>query len=586
MSHSESEHHSSSGRRAIGGPSRDHEPTGDGQSDHRDVGSQYVVGVATGSAGVVTLCEFLAALPSGLEAALEALPLVDVDALLQSVNEELGTVNLQLQQKLAEIERINSDLSNLLSSTDIATIFLDRNLAVKRFTPAVRRLLNVNPSDIGRPIGDLTRRFSDPGLIDDLRSVLDRLAPSEVEVRTDDDRWYLRRALPYRTDDDRIDGLVITFVDITERRSALVALAISENRYRMLVDSTADFAIFMTDVDGRITTWNTGAERITGFAEREAIGRPISIIFTAEDVATGEDVKELARARDNGRSLDERWHQRKDGTRFWGSGVVTAVHDVDGGVHGFAKVMRDQTERRRMESELKQLNETLEQMVQERTSALRALSSELLLAEERERRELAGDLHDTIGQTLALAAMRLKQLSPASDDSARRDLLALIDQANEAVRSVTMQLSPPILYQIGLVPALEWLAEEIERRYSLTVVLEARAVPTQIDDRVRFILFRSARELLINVAKHAGVTDARVRIGSIDESIVLEVEDSGSGFEVTGQSLSRRGEGFGLFSLRERLGYIGGEVIIRSTPGIGTAVVLRAPARIHSSAAP
>ena len=118
------------------------------------------------------------------------------------------------------------------------------------------------------------------------------------------------------------------------------------------------------------------------------------------------------------------------------------------------------------------------------------------------------------------------------------------------------------------------------------MVLEARAVPTQIDDRVRFILFRSARELLINVAKHAGVTDARVRIGSIDESIVLEVEDSGSGFEVTGQSLSRRGEGFGLFSLRERLGYIGGEVIIRSTPGIGTAVVLRAPARIHSSAAP
>jgi two-component system, chemotaxis family, CheB/CheR fusion protein len=499
---------------------------------------------------------------------------------LQSLNEELSTVNHQLQEKLEELEQTNNDLNNLLSSTEIATLFLDRDLRIKRFTPPVRRLLNIIPSDIGRPIGDFTRRFTDVELLDDARSVLENLTPAEFEVRTEDGRWYLRRVLPYRTEDNRIDGVVITFIDTTVQRLSSIALSESESRYRLLVDSTTDFAIFMMDLEGRISTWNTGAERICGFKEHEAVGRPGSIIFVPEDRATSEHERELDRARREGRSEDERWHMRKDGTRFWGSGVVTLTYDAEGQPFGFTKVMRDQTDRRRMESELKQLNETLEHMVNERTSALRALSSELLLAEERERRDLAGDLHDSIGQSLALAAMRLSEHGPL-DDAARSGLLDLINHANEAVRSVTMQLSPPILYVIGLVPALEWLVEEMESRYGLSVALDSRPLPDAIDEQVRFILYRSARELLINVAKHAGVNDARIRIGSVAENIILEVEDSGRGFEATGDRIARREGGFGLFSLRERLGYIGGEVIIRSTPGIGTTVTLRAPIRIQ-----
>jgi two-component system CheB/CheR fusion protein len=499
---------------------------------------------------------------------------------LQSLNEEVSTVNCQLREKIAELERINNDLDNLLTSTDIATIFLDRELRIKRFTPAVRRLMNVIATDVDRPLADFARRFTDRRLLQDAQQVLERLIPAEVEIRTDDGRWFLRRVLPYRTEDNRIDGVVITFIDTSATKLAVEALAESESRYRMLIDSATDFAIFMLDLEGRITTWNSGSERICGYTEREALGKPGSIIFVPEDRESGEDMHELERARRTGRSEDERWHLRKDGSRFWGSGVVMLVYDDQGRPVGFSKVMRDQTERRRMEAELHQLNDSLEQMVQERTASLSALSSELLIAEERERRELASDLHDSIGQTLALASMRLGELGPGVPPETRAELGELINSANEAVRSVTMQLSPPILYQLGLVPALEWLADEMERRYGLIVALEHRDVPAGIDDQVRFILFRSARELLINVAKHAEVSDARVRVGSVGGFVVLEIEDSGKGFPATAEFFQRR-SGFGLFSLRERLRYIGGEVIIRSTQGLGTTVTLRAPVTIQ-----
>lgn len=500
---------------------------------------------------------------------------------LQSLNEELSTVNHQLQEKLEELEATDNDLSNLLTSTEIATIFLDRDFRIKRFTTAVQKVLNIIPADIGRPIGDFSRKVNDDDLLEDACAVLEQLVPAEREVSTSDGRWFLRRILPYRTESNHIGGVVITFIDTTALRDAGARLAESEAKYRLLVESTSDFAIFMLDVEGRFKTWNSGVLKILGYGEAEIIGRSSSIIFVPEDRAKDEDARELETARLQGRAADERWHLRKDGTRFWGSGVVTPLYDAGGLLRGYSKVMRDQTERRRMESELKQLTETLEQMVAERTAALRALSTELLIAEERERREFAADLHDSIGQTLALASIRLKE-GMRAPEAPLDEIVNLIESANEAVRSVTMQISPPLLYQIGLLPALEWLAEEMERRYGLNVVVEAGEAPQAIDDRVRFVLFRSVRELLINVTKHAGVNDARVRINAVGEHIVVEVDDNGKGFEATGAAITRRANGFGLFSIRERLSYIGGEATIRSTPGIGTTVVLRAPVHIQS----
>jgi PAS domain S-box-containing protein len=135
---------------------------------------------------------------------------------LQSLNEELNTINGRLQEKVDELESTNNDVLNLLSSTSIATVFLDKELKVKRYTPAITRLLSLIPSDAGRPIADVLRRFSDEALLEDASRVLEDLTPLSKEVRAEDGRWYIRRITPYRTQDDRIEGVVVTFVDITD----------------------------------------------------------------------------------------------------------------------------------------------------------------------------------------------------------------------------------------------------------------------------------------------------------------------------------------------------------------------------------
>lgn len=152
---------------------------------------------------------------------------------LQSFNEELTTVNNQLQDKMEELERANSDFRNLLDSTDIATVFLDTDLRIVRFTPATVQLLHLLDSDIGRPIRDFALRFTDQTLLQDAGRVLDKLVPVETEIRSEDGRSYLRRILPCRTFDDRVDGVAITFVDITERNALqrqLLLIASEENR--------------------------------------------------------------------------------------------------------------------------------------------------------------------------------------------------------------------------------------------------------------------------------------------------------------------------------------------------------------------
>ena len=137
---------------------------------------------------------------------------------LQSLNEELNTVNTQLQAKVVELEGRTDDLNNLLNSTDVATLFLDRALCIRWFTPTMKALLELLPSDVGRPISHFAQRFSGGNLLEDARSVLERLRPSDAEVVDDLGRWYIRHIGPYRTATDRIGGVVVTFVDITERK--------------------------------------------------------------------------------------------------------------------------------------------------------------------------------------------------------------------------------------------------------------------------------------------------------------------------------------------------------------------------------
>lgn len=184
---------------------------------------------------------------------------------LQSLNEELITVNSQLQDKVHELDTANNDMVNLLASTEIATVFLDADLRIKRFTPPTARLLNLLAADLGRPFRDIAPRVTDATLLEDFRRVIEKLTPIETVVRADDGQAYLRRVLPYRSADNRIDGVVITWVDITRRLGAE-----AESRRLSAVLRDSNDAVALLDLEGRITGWNRGAERLYGYTEAEA----------------------------------------------------------------------------------------------------------------------------------------------------------------------------------------------------------------------------------------------------------------------------------------------------------------------------
>jgi len=149
---------------------------------------------------------------------------------MQSMNEELNTVNAELREKIQELEITNNDMANLMNSTDIATVFLDINMTIRRYTPSAKKLFSLITSDIGRPIGDLAIRFHDDGLKDDVSQVLQTLIPTSREVKTDNDHWFIRRILPFRTQDNRVDGLVLTFTDVTTLKQSEISLKQSESR--------------------------------------------------------------------------------------------------------------------------------------------------------------------------------------------------------------------------------------------------------------------------------------------------------------------------------------------------------------------
>jgi two-component system, chemotaxis family, CheB/CheR fusion protein len=194
---------------------------------------------------------------------------------LQSINEELQTVNSELKLKLEAISRAHSDLENLIAATDFGTLFLDSSLRIKRFTDRVTELFSVTETDEGRPITDFAHQLQYEDLVKDARTVLTDLAPVRREVSSRNGRWYDMRIRPYRTVDDKIDGVVITFVDVSDRHVVEETLRSNARQLlqqKQLIDLSHD-PIFVWDFDGGIVEWNRGSEQLYGYTRDEVIGK-------------------------------------------------------------------------------------------------------------------------------------------------------------------------------------------------------------------------------------------------------------------------------------------------------------------------
>lgn len=486
---------------------------------------------------------------------------------LQSLNEELSTVNNQLQDKVEALEGLNNDITNLLNSTDVAIVFLDDELRIRRFTPGAGKLLNLIASDVGRPISTFATRFTGDDLVRDARQVLDKLQSLEREIITDRRTCHLRRMLPYRTADNRIQGVVVTFLDITERKriedelrrlnaeleksvdERTAELRRSEARIRAMINTAAD-AIFTADHAGMIQSFNPAAERMFGYPESQALGKNVGLLMPSpfKDQRDGD----LARYLEAGEGKPigggrEVVGCRQDGTLFPAELSISSFRD--GTQQFFTGILRDVSERN-------------------------ALKEELLTIAAEEQRRIGQDLHDHVGQQLTGLALLAKTLaddvvkdSPANADAARR-LAEGLKQALQQVRPLARGLIPVDISSQGLMTALAEFAETTTRDSGTqcTFVCET---PVHVDNNeIATHLFRIAQEAVTNALKHAEPRNIEIALASSEGQTRLTVRDDGKGLPTA----AGRSAGLGLRIMEYRASLIGANLTIATPPEGGTAV--------------
>jgi PAS domain S-box-containing protein len=363
--------------------------------------------------------------------------------------------------------------------------------------------------------------------------------------------------------------------DLTEQRQARAALRASEERSRAILEEATDYAIFTLDATARVEDWFPGAEAVFGWSAAEIEGAPFDTTFTPEDRATGQPALEFEEARGHGSAPDVRWHQHKSGSRVFIEGVVRARYDLEGDFIGVIKIGRDVTERRLLQIEQAENEERrrleLEARIATATVELRSLSRRLLTVQEEERRFLATELHDEIGQILTGLALTLSANPTTGQiDDAQR----IVGELTEKVRQLSMDLRPATLDAYGLLPAIQSQLERYEKRTEVMVDLRAVGVDRRFSPTVEITAYRVVQEALTNLARHAKTSAGVVQLIADDESLFISIRDDGVGLDPAGIT-----EGTGIGGMRERVELLGGHFEIDAIPNGGTSVTAQLPVR-------
>ena len=402
--------------------------------------------------------------------------------------------------------------------------------------------------------------------------------------------------------------LGVAFEDVTDRIQADRTLRESEERFRLLVEGVQEYAIFQLDPEGKVVTWNAGAQRLKGFDAGEIIGHHFSIFYPQEDQLKNKPREILSRAELQGQTGDEGWRVRKDGSRFWANVVVTALRDSSGNLLGFAKLTRDTTENRERAEALNKAKALLELRVEQRTAVLtrlnnemrteiadrmhaeeelrksrdqlRALAARLQSVREEERTYIAREIHDELGQACTAIKMDLaligRKLTKRQAKLQARvgSSIQLVDSTIATLRKIASEMRPRTLDDLGLPAALEAQAQEFESRTGIHCSVTLPPEPLTLDQDRSTAIFRIFQESLTNVARHAHATRVEARIEREEDRIVLVVSDNGSGFD---PEVAKAGKSLGLIGMQERALLLNGEFKAEGVPGSGTTMRLTLP---------
>lgn len=447
----------------------------------------------------------------------------------------------------------------------------------------IQDVLKTEDEFSGKPAEDVVERVLTEGCVVNManHTVLVRRDGSKIPIEDS--------AAPIQGEAGRLMGVVIVFHDVTEKRRAEQRLRDSSEKLRIVADFTYDWEHWRSPED-RFVYVSPSCERISGYPSEAFIKDPglyLRIIHPEDRNRVAAHMREDQQ--DMGSCELEFRIVHRDGRERWIGHVCQAVLDEKGRFLGRRSSNRDITDQKHAEEALLQSREELEARVLDRTAKLEErarqlarLSSQLTVAEQRERRRLAGILHDHLQQYLVGAKMGLEIFSKPLDGDQQKDLAQvheLLVEALQTSRSLSAQLAPNVLFEGSLASALGWLAESMSSIHPIRVETEIDPGITVEREEARVLLFESVRELLFNVVKHAKTSSAWL-IMKRDElkQLRITVRDRGVGFDPTLLSGKSGGEQqFGLFSIRERLELLDGGMEIESTPGLGAAFTLYVP---------
>lgn len=500
---------------------------------------------------------------------------------LQSANEELQTINDELQQRAAVLAQTSNDLSNLLNSVNIPVLMLSNALEVRHFTPPMQRLINIRAGDIGRPLREIRLNLDVEDIEPLLQEVLDTLGSRELEVRDREGAWLLLRARPYRTTDNKIEGVVLVLVDIDEIRRSRQAMEQARNLANMLIEGVPA-ALAVVDSDLRIKSVNAAFRDLTGMESEDLMRR--SFPELAQSLWAFPSLREQLAAMfhpDRTSAILSLEHETNEPTprvlRLNSRMLKPDSEDVmlitveDISAHRHAERIFEQSKQRlerQVDSALRALSKTSDE--------LRALTANLFTTQEEERRRIARELHDSVSQQIAVIGLELTRAGDMPELERVREVLArlsdLTDHLSDDVTRISHGLHPAVLDQLGLPTALRGLLDDFGRTEKMPVTFVEREVPAGIPTIVAGTLFRIAQEALRNVAKHAGPTHVKLTLEGCPEGMRMIVADFGEGFDD-----SAAVPGLGLLSMKERARLIQGEITVRSKPHEGTTVTVVVP---------
>jgi two-component system, chemotaxis family, CheB/CheR fusion protein len=506
---------------------------------------------------------------------------------LQSSNEELTTVNEELDTRNQQLGALNDDLTNLFAAVNVPILRVDRDLCLRRFTPAAEKVLNVDTADLGHPIRYLQTWLGTSLNIEGaIREVIDTLAVQHHEMKDLQGRWWSLVLRSYRTAEDRLDGAVLTFVDIDSQKRALQVSQEALHYADSIVQAVREPLVILTP-ELRVERVNASFYKFFQLLPEQTEGQLIYELANHQW-----NIPKL-------RSLTDEIALKSDSIanfevahKFPGIGMRTMLLSARQLQFESRSMIllafEDITDRRRAEESMTDRLAKTGRELDRSKDELRALTASLITAHEEEQRRIASELHDDLVQRLAFLEFEVERCRLGPMGKAHAELVEMlttlqkqIAEVSEAARTISHGMHPAILDDLGLVAALRKLAADLNARGSAPVRFIGQPGSASLPRRqFAAAVYRIAQEALRNATKYAPSAPVTIRLSASANQLLLTIKDTGPGFDPA----SVRGQGgMGIMNMEERARLLGGTLRVASRTGKGTTITLRVPLAASSA---